>query len=76
MTEQKQRQDDIQTIGGLLEWRPLNEVPTEELNALSSHLRDEPFNWSCARFTEAVCDYRTSRKVMRVLMGLPPEGAK
>lgn len=73
MTEAKQRQDDINTIGLILEWRPLCIVPVAELNAMSSHLRDKPYNRSCARVCEAVCAYRTCRKVMRHLMGLPPD---
>lgn len=69
MTEAKQRQDDINTIGLILEWRPLCLVPVAELNAMSSHLRDE-CGWSCARVCEAVCAYRTCERVIKQIMGL------
>jgi hypothetical protein len=45
-------------------------VPVAELNAMSSHLRDTPYNWSCARVCEAVCAYRTCDRVIKQIMGL------
>lgn len=76
MTEEHQRKDDIHTVGLILEWRPLCIVPQHELNALCSHLRDEPCNWSYARVCEAVCAYRTCERVIRQIMMLGCEVAK
>ena len=76
VTEERQKQDDINTIGLILEWRPLCIVPQHELNAMSSHLRDTPYNWSCTRVCEAVCAYRTCERVILQIMMLGCEGAK
>ena len=73
MPEERQKQDDIQTIGLILEWRPLCIVPQHELNALSSHLRDE-CGWGQARISEAVTGYVTCPRVILDLMMLGCRG--
>lgn len=69
MNVQQQQAQDIDTVGLILEWVPLCSVPQSQINALSSHLRDE-CGWSLERVCEAVCRYRTCQRVIRQLMAL------
>jgi hypothetical protein len=63
----QQQAQDVDTVGLILEWAPLKVVPQSQLNALSSHLRDE-CGWSCWRAVEAISRYRTCERVIRDLM--------
>ncbi len=68
MTEAKQRQDDINTIGLILEWRPLCIVPQSEKNALASHLKDA--GWDLGRIAAAVKSYHLATIPGLIMLGV------